>query len=440
MLERRKELGGFLPERRVEYKPLPAPDISKMKKLRKDSGKQEIATTMALVRTLKEVMRDKELAKRIVPIIPDEARTFGMDSWFPTMKIWNPNGQNYTPVDHDLMLSYREATDGQILHEGISEAGGAASFTAAATSYATHGEPMIPVYIYYAMFGFQRTGDAFWAVADQMGRGFLIGATAGRTTLTGEGLQHMDGHSLILASTNPGVVSYDPAFGYEVTHLITRGIDRMYGENPEDVIYYLTTYNEPVHQPGEPEDLDVEGLHRGIYHFNTAESGSIPANILASGVGMYAALSAQEILAEKFDVKASLFSVTSWSELARDAAAKETAALREGREPEKAFATSQLEGFDGPFVGVSDYATDLQEMIRRTVPGDYLTLGADGFGFADTREGARRFFNVDDVSIVVAVLTGLAREGKVEWDTVAKAAKEFKLDDPTATAYDRLEE
>ena len=440
MLERREELGGFLPERRVDYKPLKAPDVNKMKRLRKDSGKQEVATTMALVRTVKEIMRDKELAKRIVPIIPDEARTFGMDSWFPSMKIWNPNGQNYTPVDHDLMLSYREATDGQILHEGISEAGGAASFTAAATSYATHGEPMIPIYIYYAMFGFQRTGDAFWAVADQMGRGFLIGATAGRTTLTGEGLQHMDGHSPILASTNPCVVSYDPAFGYEVAHLMTRGIERMYGENPEDIIYYLTTYNEPVHQPGEPEDLDVEGLHRGIYRFSTADAGSIPANILASGVGMYSALSAQQILAEDYDVKATLFSVTSWSELARDAAAKEKAALREGTEPEKAFATEQLEGFDGPFVGVSDYATELQEMIRRTVPGDYITLGADGFGFSDTREGARRYFNIDDVSIVVAVLSGLAREGKVEWSTVEKAAKELELDDPTATAADAVEE
>lgn len=433
MLERRKELGGFLPERRENFATLTTPDLSKLRSVRKGSGKQDVATTMALVRTFKELMRDKELGKRVVPIIPDEARTFGMDSWFPTLKIWNPRGQNYVPVDHDLMLSYREATDGQILHEGISEAGAAASFTAAATSYATQGEAMIPLYIFYSMFGFQRTGDAFWAAADQLGRGFIIGATAGRTTLTGEGLQHMDGHSPILASTNPAVEVYDPAFGYEIAHLVPRGIERMYGEDNEPIMYYITVYNEPVKQPAEPENLDVEGLHKGIYHYNTAESGSIPANILASGVGMYEALRAQEILAKDFDVKASLFSVTSWVNLARDGAARNQEALRKGVEPTEAFATSQLKGFEGPFVGVSDFATDLQEQIRPYVPGDYIVLGADGFGFSDTREGARRYFNIDAESIVVAVLEGLAREGKVERSTVEKAARELKLDDPTAT-------
>ncbi|MFG6304424.1 pyruvate dehydrogenase (acetyl-transferring), homodimeric type, partial [Corynebacterium hesseae] len=433
MLERRNELGGFLPERRENFETLTTPDLSKLRSVRKGSGKQDVATTMALVRTFKELMRDKELGKRVVPIIPDEARTFGMDSWFPTLKIWNPRGQNYVPVDHDLMLSYREAADGQILHEGISEAGAAASFTAAATSYATQGEAMIPLYIFYSMFGFQRTGDAFWAAGDQLGRGFIIGATAGRTTLTGEGLQHMDGHSPILASTNPAVEVYDPAFGYEIAHLVPRGIERMYGEDNEPIMYYITVYNEPVKQPAEPENLDVEGLHKGIYHYNTAESGSIPANILASGVGMYEALRAQEILAESYDVKASLFSVTSWVKLARDGAARNKEALRKGVEPTEAFATSQLKGFEGPFVGVSDFATDLQEQIRPYVPGDYIVLGADGFGFSDTREGARRYFNTDAESIVVAVLEGLAREGKVERSTVEKAARELKLDDPTST-------
>ncbi len=435
MLERRKELGGFLPERRAKFAPLEAPDVANMRSVRKGSGKQEVATTMALVRTVKEIMRDKELGKRIVPIIPDEARTFGMDSWFPTMKIYNPRGQNYVPVDHDLMLSYREATDGQILHEGINEAGSTASFTAAGTSYATHGEAMIPLYIFYSMFGFQRTGDSFWAAADQMARGFIIGATAGRTTLTGEGLQHMDGHSHVLAATNPAVVSYDPAFGYEVAHLITRGIDRMYSdkfvEGGEDVMYYLTVYNQPHIQPAEPENLDVEGLHRGIYHYNTAESGSIPANILASGIGVYEAMKAQEILAKEFDVKASLFSVTSWNELARDGAAKNKAALHKGEEPEKAFATSQLEDFEGPFVGVSDFTTELQEQIRPYVPGTYIVLGADGFGFADTRPAARRFFNNDAESIVVATLEGLARDGKLDRSVVQEAAQRFNLDDPT---------
>ena len=435
MLERRKELGGFLPERREDFTPLEAPALDKLRSVRKGSGKQEVATTMALVRTFKEIMRNKELGKRVVPIIPDEARTFGMDSWFPTMKIWNPRGQNYVPVDHDLMLSYREATDGQIMHEGISEAGAAASFTAAATSYATQGEAMIPLYIFYSMFGFQRTGDAFWAAGDQMGRGFIIGATAGRTTLTGEGLQHMDGHSPVLAATNPAVVSYDPAFGYEVAHLVSRGIERMYGEDNEAVMYYLTVYNEPVHQPAEPEDLDVEGLHKGIYHFNTAEGGSIAANILASGVGVHEALRAQQLLADDFDVKASIFSVTSWNELARDGARRNKEALRKGEEPTEAFATSQLKGYEGPFVGVSDFTTELQEQIRPYVPGTYITLGADGFGFSDTREGARRYFNIDAESIVVAVLDGLAREGKIERSVVEKAAKDLKLDDPTATTH-----
>ena len=433
MLERRKELGGFLPERRVEYTRLQVPDLDKLRSVRKGSGKQKVATTMALVRTFKEIMRDKEIGKRIVPMMPDEARTFGLDSWFPTLKIWNPFGQNYVPVDHDLMLSYREATDGQIMAEGLTEAGAAASFTAAATSYATHGEAMIPMYIFYSMFGFQRTGDAFWAVADQMGRGFLIGATAGRTTLTGEGLQHMDGHSQVLAATNPAVISYDPAFSYEIAHLVHRGIDRMYGEADESVIYYLTVYNQPVHQPAEPEDLDVEGLHRGIYHYNTAEGGTIPANILASGVGVQEALRAQKILAERYDVKASVFSVTSWNELARDGAAKAKAALRKGQEPEEAFVTAQLKGFEGPFVGVSDFATELQEQVRPYVPGTYVVLGTDGFGFSDTRAAARRYFNTDAESIAVAVLSGLATDGKIERSVVEQAARDLNLDDPTKT-------
>ncbi|AGF73006.1 pyruvate dehydrogenase (acetyl-transferring), homodimeric type [Corynebacterium halotolerans] len=434
MLERRKELGGFLPERREQYTPLEVPPIDKLRSVRKGSGKQEVATTMALVRTFKELMRDKELGKRIVPIIPDEARTFGMDSWFPTLKIYNPHGQNYVPVDHDLMLSYRESTDGQILHEGINEAGSVASFTAAATSYATHGEPMIPLYIFYSMFGFQRTGDGIWAAADQMARGFLIGATAGRTTLTGEGLQHMDGHSPILASTNPGVVTYDPAFSYEVAHLIREGIDRMYGpDRGENVIYYLTVYNEPSHQPAEPEDLDVEGLHKGIYLYSKGEGSGHEASILASGIGMQEALRAQEILSEDYGVAANIFSVTSWVELARDGAAKNQEQLRHpDQETEEPFATKQLkQAGSGPYVAVSDFATDLQEQIRAYVPGQYLVLGTDGFGFSDTRPAARRHFNTDAESIVVAVLMGLAREDKIDLSVAAQAAEKYNLDDPT---------
>ncbi|CAB0515789.1 pyruvate dehydrogenase (acetyl-transferring), homodimeric type [Corynebacterium diphtheriae] len=433
LLERRKSLGGFIPERRESYTPLHVPELDKLRSLRKGSGKQQVATTMAVVRAFKELMRDPELGKRIVPIIPDEARTFGMDSWFPTMKIYNPHGQNYVPVDHDLMLSYREAKDGQILHEGINEAGSTASFIAAATSYATHGEAMIPLYIFYSMFGFQRTGDSFWAAGDQMARGFILGATAGRTTLTGEGLQHMDGHSQILASTNPAVVSYDPAFSYEIAHLLREGIDRMYGPGRgEDVMYYLTIYNEPISQPAEPEDLDVEGLHKGVYLYEKADGGEHEVSLLASGIGMQQALRAKEILRDEFNIGANIFSVTSWVELAREGHAKEREALRNpGIEQEEAFATTQLKRGSGPYIAVSDFATDLQEQIRRFVPGDYTTLGADGFGFSDTRPAARRFFNIDAESVVVAALNGLVKQGKIDRSVAAEAAQRFNLTDPT---------
>ncbi|AEX49179.1 pyruvate dehydrogenase subunit E1 [Corynebacterium diphtheriae BH8] len=433
LLERRKSLGGFIPERRESYTPLHVPELDKLRSLRKGSGKQQVATTMAVVRAFKELMRDPELGKRIVPIIPDEARTFGMDSWFPTMKIYNPHGQNYVPVDHDLMLSYREAKDGQILHEGINEAGSTASFIAAATSYATHGEAMIPLYIFYSMFGFQRTGDSFWAAGDQMARGFILGATAGRTTLTGEGLQHMDGHSQILASTNPAVVSYDPAFSYEIAHLLREGIDRMYGPGRgEDVMYYLTIYNEPISQPAEPEDLDVEGLHKGVYLYEKADGGEHEVSLLASGIGMQQALRAKEILRDEFNIGANIFSVTSWVELAREGHAKEREALRNpGIEQEEAFATTQLKKGSGPYIAVSDFATDLQEQIRRFVPGDYTTLGADGFGFSDTRPAARRFFNIDAESVVVAALNGLVKQGKIDRSVAAEAAQRFNLTDPT---------
>lgn len=433
LLERRKSLGGFVPERRESYTPLHVPELDKLRSLRKGSGKQQVATTMAVVRAFKELMRDPELGKRIVPIIPDEARTFGMDSWFPTMKIYNPHGQNYVPVDHDLMLSYREAKDGQILHEGINEAGSTASFIAAATSYATHGEAMIPLYIFYSMFGFQRTGDSLWAAGDQMARGFILGATAGRTTLTGEGLQHMDGHSQILASTNPAVISYDPAFSYEIAHLLREGIDRMYGPGRgEDVMYYLTIYNEPISQPAEPEDLDVEGLHKGVYLYEKADGGEHEVSLLASGIGMQQALRAKEILRDEFNIGANIFSVTSWVELAREGHAKEREALRNpGIEQEEAFATTQLKKGSGPYIAVSDFATDLQEQIRRFVPGDYTTLGADGFGFSDTRPAARRFFNIDAESVVVAALNGLVKQGKIDRSVAAEAAQRFNLTDPT---------
>src|SRR5215210_2378574 len=290
--ERRAKLGGPLPSRRSTGAQLNLPADKTYDVVRRGSGKQQVATTMAFVRLLKDLMRDKEFGPRIVPIIPDEARTFGMDSFFATAKIYNPHGQNYVSVDADLMLAYKESTSGQILHVGINEAGAVAAFTAAGTSYATHGQPMVPVYVFYSMFGFQRTGDSIWAAADQMARGFLVGATAGRTTLTGEGLQHADGHSQLLAATNPAVVAYDPGFSYEVAHIVKDGLRRMYGEGDdvlegENVIYYLTVYNEPYVQPAEPDDLDVDGLLRGIYRYlGTTQEDGPQVRLLASGVAL----------------------------------------------------------------------------------------------------------------------------------------------------------
>ena len=436
MLERRKELGGFVPERRTSYEPLTVPKPESLKNLLKGSGKQKVATTMATVRVFRDLMRDKDLKDRFVPIIPDEARTFGMDSWFPTLKIYNPHGQNYTPVDHELMLSYKEAKDGQILHEGISEAGSVGSFTAVGSAYATHGVAMIPLYIFYSMFGFQRTADSIWAAGDQMSRGFLLGATAGRTTLTGEGLQHMDGHSQLLAATNPSVVAYDPAFAYEIAYIVCDGIDRMYGpERGEDVIYYLTIYNEPTSQPAVPEVLDVEGLLGGIYRFRKAE-GDKHVNLLASGIGMQEALRAADIL-EDYGVASSIYSVTSWNELARDGHERDTERLHNPTEEvDDAFVTRQLSDTDGPFIAVTDFQRAVPEQIRKWVPGDYTVLGTDGYGFSDTRPAARRYFNSDGESVAVAALSALARAGKLDMNVAQEAAEELQITDPTTTTQD----
>ena len=361
----------------------------------------------------KELLRDKEIGPRIVPIIPDEARTFGMDSWFPSLKIYNRNGQLYTAVDAELHAGLQGKRTGQILHEGINEAGSVASFTAVGTSYSTHNEPMIPIYIFYSMFGFQRTGDGLWAAADQMSRGFLLGATAGRTTLTGEGLQHADGHSPLLAATNPAVVSYDPAFAFEIAHIIESGLARMYGDNAENVFFYLTIYNEPYVQPPEPENFDPEGLLRGIYRYRPATEGRTnTADILASGVAMPSALRAAEMLAAEWDVAADVWSVTSWSELNRDGVAIQKEQLRHPDRPAgEAYVTKALSGSTGPFIAVSDWMRAVPEQIRPWVPGRFVTLGTDGFGFSDTRPAARRFFNTDAESQVVAVLEALARDG-----------------------------
>ncbi|MDP9791750.1 pyruvate dehydrogenase E1 component [Catenuloplanes nepalensis] len=431
--ERRRALGGYLPSRRTEAKKLPIPSAETFGDIKRGSGKQKVATTMAFVRLLKDLMKDKEFGKRWVPIIPDEARTFGLDALFPTKKIYSPHGQNYTSVDRELFLSYKEATTGQILHEGINEAGSVASFTAAGSSYATHDEPMIPLYIFYSMFGFQRTGDGFWAAADQMARGFVIGATAGRTTLNGEGLQHEDGHSLLLAATNPAVVAYDPAFGFEIAHIVENGLHRMYGEKQENVFYYLTVYNEPILQPAQPDDLDVDGLLKGIYRYSPAPAvdGDAPkAAILASGTGMGWALKAQQQLAQDWGVAADVWSVTSWTELRRDAVqVEEHNLLHPGDAPRKPYVQEKLSGVDGPVVAVSDFMRAVPDLISRWIPGSYTSLGTDGFGMSDTRHALRRHFHVDAESITVATLRQLALDGKVPAGVPADAARKYAIDD-----------
>ncbi|MGC4804284.1 pyruvate dehydrogenase (acetyl-transferring), homodimeric type [Micromonospora sp. DT233] len=434
--ERRQQLGGYLPSRRTAGKKLAIPGPERFSDVKRGSGKQKVATTMAFVRLLKDIMKDKEFGKRWVPIIPDEARTFGMDSLFPTAKIYSPHGQRYTSVDRELFLSYKESTSGQILHEGINEAGSVASFTAAGTAYATHDEPMIPLYIFYSMFGFQRTGDGFWAAADQMARGFVLGATAGRTTLNGEGLQHEDGHSLLLAATNPAVVAYDAAFAFELAHIVENGLHRMYGEQPENIYYYLTIYNEPIHQPAEPADVDVEGMLKGIYRYSPAPqvSGDGPkANILASGTGMQWALKAQQLLAQDWGVAADVWSVTSWTELRRDAVeCEEHNLLNLGAEPRVPYIQQKLADADGPKVAVSDWMRAVPDLIARWVPGDYTSLGTDGFGMSDTRHALRRHFNVDAESVVVATLRQLALRGAVPATVAAEAAKKYAIDDVNA--------
>jgi pyruvate dehydrogenase E1 component len=433
MRERRAALGGSLPSRQVRSGPLQQPPQKTFDVLRGGSGKQAVATTMAFVRLLKELLKDPELGKRFVPIVPDEARTFGMDSLFPTAKIYSPHGQQYDAVDRDLLLSYREATDGVILHEGISEAGAMGSVIAAGTAYATHSTPMIPVYVFYSMFGFQRTGDQMWAFGDQLGRGFLLGATAGRTTLNGEGLQHQDGHSLLLAATNPACVAYDPAFSFELSHIMQDALDRMYGERNESVFYYLTLYNEPFPQPAEPEGINIDGLLRGLYRFREAPAARDEASqrprvsVLASGSAMLAAQRAQELLASDWNVAADLWSATSWNELHRDAIRCEQHNLLHPDEPAQLPFVTQALADSGPVVAVSDFQRAVPDLISRWVPTDYTSLGTDGYGRSDTRAALRRWFRVDAPSIVISSLEILVRRGEIPAETVKEAMERYSF-------------
>jgi pyruvate dehydrogenase E1 component len=402
---------------------------------------------MAFVRLLKDLMKDPEIGDRFVPIIPDEARTFGMDSLFPTAKIYDPQGQTYEAVDRNLLLSYKESNRGQILHEGISESGAMASVTAAGSSYATHGTHMIPVYIFYSMFGFQRTGDQMWALGDQLGRGFLLGATAGRTTLTGEGLQHNDGHSVLLASVSPACISYDAAWAYELSVIVKDALGRMYSSTPEhpdgeDIFYYLTVYNEPYVQPAEPTDFEggAAALERailsGLYRYSappdlpTDRDGEHPqAQIMASGVALRWAQDAQRLLADDWGIRAGTWSATSWTELRREAlGCEEWNMLQPEAEQKVPYITRALDGHRGPVVAVSDWIRAVPDQIARWVPAPFTSLGTDGWGFSDTRSAARRFFHVDAESITVAVLAELARLGEVKPELVAQAIAKYGLD------------
>ncbi|MFD0035026.1 pyruvate dehydrogenase (acetyl-transferring), homodimeric type [Streptomyces sp. NPDC055059] len=435
--ERRAALGGPAPARRTHaIAPLPAPADKAFASFDKGSGSQSVATTMAFVRLVKDLVRDKETGKRWVPIVPDEARTFGMESLFPSLGIYSPKGQTYEPVDRDQLMYYKEATDGQILNEGITEAGSMADFIAASSAYATHGEAMIPFYIFYSMFGWQRTADQMWQLGDQLGRGFLVGATAGRTTLTGEGLQHADGHSPVIAATNPAALSYDPAFAYEIGAIVKDGLRRMYGEaapgEDQNVFYYLTVYNEPMPQPAKPAGVD-EGILKGLYRFNTAESAGVnvaAANapriqLLGSGTAIHWTLEAQKLLSEEWGVAADVWSATSWTELRRDALEADEAILRgEERTP---YIRKALDGAPGPVLAVSDYMRQVPDQIAQWVEQDYTSLGADGFGLSDTREAARRHFGIDAQSIVVAALAQLARRGEVKASAVKEARERYGL-------------
>jgi pyruvate dehydrogenase E1 component len=427
LLERRKALGGFLPKRVVKGKPLKAPPLSDFAEFFRGSGRTEVSTTMAFVRLLNHLLRNKEIGRQIVPIIPDEARTFGLDALFREIGIYSHQGQLYEPVDRTSLLYYCETKAGQILEEGINEAGAMSSFLAAGTAYANHGVNAIPFYIYYSMFGFQRIGDLIWAAGDVKAKGFLLGGTAGRTTLNGEGLQHQDGHSHVLASTVPNLLTYDPAFAYEIAVIIADGIRRMFQEY-EDVFYYLTLGNENYLMPPMPEGVET-GILKGLYRFKPGGPGRLKAHLFGSGPIIRSALAAQAILAEHYDVSADVCSATSYKLLRNDALrVRRWNMLHATAPPRKSYLEMTLAKEPGVFVAVSDYMKIVPDQIAPWVPGGLTTLGTDGFGRSDTRENLRRFFEVDAELTVIATLYALAQKGAVERELVAKAIQDLKVD------------
>ncbi|MCI0748588.1 MAG: pyruvate dehydrogenase (acetyl-transferring), homodimeric type, partial [Verrucomicrobia subdivision 3 bacterium] len=427
LLQRRKALHGFLPKRTVKAEALAVPPLSAFSEFLKGGGKTEVSTTMAFVRLLNLLLRNKEIGNRIVPIIPDEARTFGMDALFREIGIYSPKGQLYEPVDRESLLYYHEAKDGQILEEGINEAGSMASFIAAGTSYATHGVQMVPFYIYYSMFGFQRVGDQMWLAGDIMAKGFLLGATAGRTTLNGEGLQHEDGHSLLLASSIPSLVAYDPAFAYEIAVIIQNGMKRMY-EGGENIFYYLTLYNENYAMPAMPQGVE-DGILQGLYRFRHGPKARHKAHLLASGPTLRHAIIAQEILADKYNVSADVWSATNYKRLRAEALhSSRWNMLHPTEKPRKSYLESTLAPEKGAFVAVSDYMKTVPDQIAPWVPGGLVTLGTEGFGRSDTRENLRRFFEIDAPMIVIATLYALSQKGAIDKKIVSQAIKEQGID------------
>jgi pyruvate dehydrogenase E1 component len=429
MLERRRALGGSIPKRVVKPVSVPVAPPSTYDEFKKGTGEdQPVSTTMAFARLSAKLVRDPGMGKNVVPIIPDEARTFGMEALFKQIGIYAPGGQKYDPVDSNFVLSYVEKANGQLLEEGINEAGSMASYTAAGSAYATHGVPMIPFYIFYSMFGFQRTMDLIWAASDQRARGFLLGATAGRTTLNGEGLQHQDGHSLLLASAMPNVRAYDPAFAYEVALVIEDGLKRMV-EKQEDCFYYVTLYNENYPMPPQPAGVE-EGVLKGLYLFRRAEGkGKLRARLFGSGPILQSALAAQRMLAEKYGVLADVYSATSYQLLRDECYEVERWNRLHPTAPKRTtWLGSILAQGEGPIVAVSDFVKAVPDMITRFVDARFVALGCDGFGRSDTRERLRRHFEIDPPHVVVATLDALAADGKLDRSVVAGAIAELGID------------
>ena len=426
-MSRRKALHGPVPERRSPKSNLVMPGDEVYSEFDQGTkGKMQVSTTMAFVRLLRGLMKSKELGPNVVPIIPDEARTFGMDPLFSEFGIYHPEGQLYTPVDHKVIMKYKESEAGQLFEEGINEAGATSTFIASATSYSTHGLPTIPFYIFYSMFGFQRVADLIWSAADQRARGFLMGATSGRTTLNGEGLQHQDGHSLLMAHTNPSVRAWDPAFAYELGTIIQHGIKEMF-EQDVDVMYYIAVYNENYPMPAKPKNVD-EGIIRGLYKLRGAPKGDGPiVRLLGSGPIMLQVLDAVEKL-EEFGIRSEIWSATSYGELRRDGLECERWNRLNPSEPEKqSWVQEKLGSSKDPIIAVSDNMAAVPDMVRQWMPDDYTVLGTDGFGRSDTREALRRFFEIDGESITLAAISRLVRKNIIDSKVYDKAVKKFKV-------------